>query len=555
MLPVERPLWDYTFARQAFFPGAPLKAVPGPLSLASLTSAGAPVTVVTYAAPAGAIAGALAPAFGGDIYERLHFFPVALALGNVVGVQEREIRIWNAHFSARQLHAIDRTAAEGVLIAAGPVPAELQPLQELAWTVRVTQDGPPIIQATLTFRFDRLQAVPIPVTGNRVTAWIWLADWSEPVIERLHWLTDVLIAHDGSERRRALRAAPRRSYEFSYLASGAARRSLELLLHGWGARVWARPDWHAVTHLGAAASTGATSLTADGTSGFVVGGIALLHDGATRAELIEIAALSPSTITLTRALGQHWPAGTRLYPAHTARLAEAAELAHTTDTLSRGRVRFDDEAPASASTAHGLPSYRGAPLLTLRHNFSEGPDSHFERALSTLDNETGVRFSEDRFGRPATRQSRHFTLRSRAEAETWRRLLQALCGRQGALWLDSATDDLRVVSPISAIAVTLDVEWCGYTLYAQVQIGRRDLRIETSAGTFLRRVLASIELSGSIEQITLDAALGVSLSLTEIRRVSFLQPSRLDADAIEIAWETDTVAQSRAAFRMVPDVL
>jgi hypothetical protein len=396
----------------------------------------------------------------------------------------------------------------------------------------------------------------VSVTGNRVTAWVWLADWSQPVVERLEWLTDVLTAYDGSERRRALRSAPRRSAEFGYAAEGDARRMLELLLHGWGARVWARPVWEALTRLTAAASAGTTTLAADTTGGgFAAGGLAMLHDGTTRAELVEVSAVAAASLTLLRPTASAWPAGTRVYPAHTARLAEAAALRHESGAISTGRARFADEAPAALSTAHGLPTYRGAPVLSLRHDWDETPEIVLDRKLARLDNATGRPLVEDESGRPAPRQSRLYTLATRAEAETWRRVLAALRGRHGALWLDSATDDLRIVAPVAAAAVTLDVRWCGYTLYAQGHIGRRDVRIATTAGVFMRRILSSVELAADVERLTIDAALGVDLTVAQIERVSWLHPVCLDADAAEIAWESDTVARSRVAWRSVPDVL
>ncbi len=556
MVPPERALWDYAFARSAWFGATPVRDGTASLAQASAAPGAGPSTLLGWLGVAVARAGALAPVFGGDWFERLHYSALELALGNIVGVQERLVRVWNAHTRSRQLSAIDRTNAEGVSIVAGAVPTELPPLAEASWTVRVTPQGPPTVAATLTWRWDGAQSVAVLVSGMRVTAWVWAADWSQPVLERYEWLTDVLTAHDGAERRRALRSAARASHEFGYLATGAARQRLELTLHGWGAQVWARPHWPALTHLTAPASAGATTLAADTTgSGFAVGGLAMLHDGALRAELVQVAAIAPAALTLQRPTTGAWPARSRLYPAHAARLAELVQTRHESDGLTTGRVRFDDEAPAALSATHGLALYRGAPVLSLRHDWSEAPDSAFERKLGRLDNLTGLPWVEDQSGRPATRQSRAYLLASRAAAEDWRRVLGALRGRHGALWLDSATEDLRVLAPVGAAEVVIEVQWCGYTLYAQAQPGRRDLRIATSAGVFMRRVLSSIEHTAERERLTLDAALGVDLTAAQFLRVSFLAPARLDADAVELAWETDTVARSRVAWRSVPDDL
>jgi hypothetical protein len=60
---------------------------------------------------------------------------------------------------------------------------------------------------------------------------VWAHQPYGAVLERMSWLTDVLPSFNGAEQRRALRAAPRRSFEFDVMMSAAERRAAENRLH------------------------------------------------------------------------------------------------------------------------------------------------------------------------------------------------------------------------------------------------------------------------------------------------------------------------------------
>lgn len=557
MIPSESILWAYAFAASALFPPAPL--FDGTGGTATLASAAPDARTHAHTTPFGIPtprSGALASTYSADLYHRLHIAPLKIDAGNVIGEQQHSVRVWNAYLYGRALEAIHFLDAEGITLAGGSVPASLPPLSEPAWTVRITQAGPPVVAATLVFDFDGGDAYAMPVTGSRVTAWVWLPDWSEPFLERYVWMTDVLQAHDGAERRRALRLGPRRQVEWSCAVEGSSRRRLENTAHGWGARVWARPDVARGAQLTATAPAGSTALAfATDYMGLSAGDMIMLHDGAQRAEIATVAAVSAGGVVLERPTVGAWSAGSRIYRALASRLDGPLTLTHESDTISRLRVDFADLAPADWPADHGLASYRGAPVLTLRHDWSEQPAHTLHRKLDLIDHEVGGIYWDDESGHPEPVRVREYLLHGRAAIDAFQRLLCALRGRQGVAWIDSGVTDYLAAAPMPGVGVALDIEWSGYALYVAAARGRRDLRIDTTAGVFHRRVIAAEELSGSIERLTLDAPLGVNLNANDFRRISILTPCRLDADAVELAWITDSLARCRIAWRSVPDEL
>jgi hypothetical protein len=98
----------------------------------------------------------------------------------------------------------------------------------------------------------------------------------------------------------------------------------------------------------------------------------------------------------------------------------------------------------------------------------------------------------------------------------------------------------------------MTVEAAGLPRLAAVQ-NRRDIRIELTAGAvYYRRIISAAPgMSLAQEVVTLDSALGVAIAAAQVRRISFMALSRLDADEIEITHlgMADGIATAQTPFR------
>lgn len=491
-----------------------------------------------------------------DFYERIHIIPSTLVLGNISDVQQRAIYVWNAYLDKSQtLTAVTATDAGGLTITApAALPLTFMPLAQWDWVIDVSLAGPPVIDATLVWAFTGLISQAVAITGNRIVAWVWRPNWREGVTERDIWLTDILRADDGSEQRIALRLTPRRSWEFSLLATGAARQWLETALFDWGARVWALPVWTDIARLPTAVALGDTSLPVSTLNrDYTVGGLALLWSSAVRYEIAEVGSLG-ATIGLSKGLRVAWPAGTRVYPMRTARLiAQVEGTSPTADVLAASaQFRIDESVDWPAV----VPSttYRTLPVLEIEPLYTSPRAQHIERLLRTLDNQISQVDVTDPAGIGYPALDYRVRLDTPAARAVWRSITYAVRGSQGVLWVPSWKLDMSVVAAYDATSVSLDVTACGLVQYIQQQPGRRDVRIEARDGTILyRRVIGAVDASTGVERITLDAAMGITGTANDIRRISWLVPSRLDADAVEYAHITAHVSHVQVTFRAVPD--
>lgn len=479
--------------------------------------------------------------FDRDFYNRIHLSVSIMALGNVVGAQQRTVSVWNAYTFGVTLESLVLANSEGIeLIGQGTTPLGFVPLQERAWTVRVSAEGPPTIDATITWSFDIGTTLQLSITGNRVSPWTWRPDWSRGISEALEWATDVLQAEEGDEQRVGRRLTPRQTWSFTATAVDGERQAMEAALAGWGGRAWALPLWPHGSDLKAAAAAGDLQVLANTSAReFVAGGLALLMgDDAFTSEVVEVAEVASDRLVLKRELARSWPFGSVVYPAKSARINDAG-VVRFTGSCSDVSVTFTVASanPHPLIDPASLPQHRGYGVLEDRPDWSQAPSLTPERRLAVSDNIAGVPRITDRSGYPTLRQTLRYAPLGRAQLDRMRRIQYYMAGQLRALWVPSYANDLTLKAVAGIGASGIDVAYCGYTAYLRGLVGRSDVRIETRAGIQYRQVTGSTDLGNGMERLGFDQPLTLLLDpAAELVSISFLSMVRSDSDRLEWAW-------------------
>ena len=380
--------------------------------------------------------------------------------------------------------------------------------------------------------------------------WTTPANWSTPIIERLEWRTDALLAYDGSEQRIALRQTPRRYFEFSFLVPTLlARQKLEAAIASNGSQSWDLPIWTDSTPCTSAVSNGDVVVYAD-TVGrdFVEGGKALLLAANGNTLIINISTLTTTQLNLSSAVVGAWALETAVIPLRTAYLEPSQQVSRFTGSVIYGVARFllDDISTHSTAT---LTQYQSYDVLEIASNWKQDLTLDYQRKMQVVDFGNSV-YRDDESGLPVFIQSHTWALDSRQKITDFRKFLYSRRGRLNALWIPSFMPDLSFVS-LSSV-VYLDVTNIGYTTLYNQSINRRDIRIElTNGNVYYRRIIASAVVSGTVERLTLESGLGVSITADDVEKISFMMFGRLDADAVELAWSWGDYVDVAANFRSV----
>lgn len=493
------------------------------------------------APPQTALSGWFQPVFDLDFYNRLHLSITTMALGNVVGEQQRIVSVWNAFSYGVRLDSLVLANGEGIeLVGQAPPPLAFGPLQERAWSVRVSADGPPTIDATVSWGFDTGTTLVMHITGNRVSPWTWRPDWSRGIGESLEWRTDVMTSEEGDEQRVARRLTPRQTWDFTATATDVERQAMEAALLGWTARAWALPLWPHGADLQADVAAGDRLLQLPSTLGreFVTGGLALLlGEDAFTSEVVEVDQVLANGLQIKRDLARAWPAGTVVYPAKSARITDAG-VVRFTGSCSDASVTFEVASanPYPSIDPATLPQHRGLPVLEDRPDWSVAPTLNPERRLAITDNGDGVPRWVDRSGYPVMRQTLRYAPLGRSQIDRLRQLQYYLAGQQRPLWVPSYANDMDLQALAAPGATNLDIAFMGYTAYLRGLVGRTDIRIETPAGIQYRQITGSTDLGNGRERIGLAAPLQLLLDPAAGVQISFLSVMRGNSDRLEWAW-------------------
>lgn len=490
-----------------------------------------------------------------DYYNRIHIAPSTLELGNVASEQVSTVNLWNAYLVPKVLQSIDGLQ-EGIAVSGqDKPPVGFTALQERSWNVNILPDGPSTIDANVVWQFGTDEAV-LHITGTRIVAFGWLVDWSKPVTESLQWLTDILQSQTGYEQRRSLRLTPRINYDAEFLIYDTERQYFDLAMIGWGAKTFALPVWNQQQWLKVAHAVGGLIIYCDTTNrNFRANRLAILRgQTAFDNETVEIESVLADRLILKRPLQKNWPKGTCLSPAVTVQMTSQPNLIKRTDRMMRTSVAFTVTEAVDHSKALPTTIYRNYPVLEEKPNEQNDLTHSYERLLAQLDNKTGFSLQKDLAQAAFSLYQYDWMTYGRVQQANLRALFYALQGSQKAIWLPTFSNDLTLKAVITANSQTLDTQWCGYTRFAQKQLGRQDIQITLKNKTVLyRRITSATELNSTTERLGVDQPFLNQINVNDILNISFISLCRLSNDTLtfEHINDSDGIAKASVTWRGV----
>jgi hypothetical protein len=491
--------------------------------------------------------GFIMASFDTDYYNNIWIYPNPIDLGNVIDGQTVSIEVWNAYFTPQLLDAITATGDEGLtLVEPVTAPTIFGALENRTYTLIASLDGPAIIDADYTFPFPS-DIVVLHVSGARTVVFAFPPNWASPVEEWFEWLTDMLIAANGKKQFRGLRAHPRWGLGYELALRGDAKRLFDNQLFDRQALAYAVPLWFDGSRLTQPILPDDTTIYLNDTAnrGYAVGQRAIVFVSELVYESFEIEAIAAGTLTAKSGLGEGWPAGTRIYPMRYVRLTQNQTLDRKTAGVRTARVAFESDLGLAGTAADSGDTYRGEPLYLAKPNWAEDLTDEFRRKLQILDFVTNKKFVHDESGRPTIFQSMNWPLLTKAERAAFIQWLYARAGKYHGVWIPTHNADLVVNKFIGPTDSTIDINYCGYSLYIKEQVNRRDIVIWDKSGTtYLHRISSSSKISATVERISIAPdVFGVGLDPADIAKVSFLMYMHLASDRVGIKHLTATVAE------------
>jgi len=381
-------------------------------------------------------------------------------------------------------------------------------------------------------------------------------DWTKDVKETTSYLTDVLVAYSDAEQRRGLRANPRRSLGFPITTTSSRETALlEAILFGSMQNPFALPWWPDALRLSSDLPSGSTAIPLDpSTRLFASGGLAAIWRNAFDNELVSVANVDGSGLTLASGTANDWTANDCLVlPAFLARLASSVDVTRYSSGGIMADFAFSGEAGQVAPAGSWSPEqYLGIDVLEVSPNWTQDSKRTIARSLIVLDSKTGDVTVETKGSSPISAAPIQCFLADRAEVDKFRAFLDRRKGRLVPFFAPSWNQDLILASDVLATDSTIRVDVMNYTRFLFPSPSRRDIAFLAVTGERVyTRILNSVQNSDGTETLTLAAPIGTAFR-KDRTQISFLELVRLATDDVDLSWSSSTFAMASLPTVEVP---
>ena len=488
-----------------------------------------------------AIPGQQAPNFFDDFYNRIHVLPLKIDLQTIASSQTREVSVWNAHVkNSATLDEISISQPAGIEITGEATPFSMNPLKEIFYNVTVGVSGPANINVEILFDFSNVaDPLPLVITGTRAVKFDIVPE--VPVTETWEWLSDLMVATDGSEQRIALRGEVPRielSFKAVFDSKEQIRRFYGDFLAAVG-RLWL-PEYQYTTRTTAKTTAGTNLLYYDNTKTDIRAGEYVLIQTPTNAALVEVASLTVSGALLTSNMLFDIPTDSLIMPGSPALIDNQTALArYAVDDVAEvsfnARLTRQRTVLTRTGSAVSLPQFLGVPVVEKRPLADELVKDEVSTGQVSLDNQTGVqdiisRWDYSRIGGPRTFKVNR--MYAPEEMDYWKTVLAYARGQARKFWMPTYRQDLKVIVTPANAATNYTVEGTQYAEKVYSLPTHRYIEIETSSGTH-RTTIIGASVSGGNSVILFDPAVPTGAGWKVINRISYLLPVRINDDKIE----------------------
>ncbi|XAO36620.1 tail assembly protein [Pseudomonas phage PC1] len=477
------------------------------------------------------------PTFLDDYYNRIHIRPSNINVGNLVSEQQFAIEVWNGFFNSRQLQNIQVQNGGGISLVGAVPPATWAALETKTYQLTVTTDGPPDINAIFHFDWDgTADDGDLRVLGSRIVALPYI--FEAPAKEVLEWKTDVLTTNDGSEQRVRLRKKPRQSFNVTYPIPYQEMARAENLVYGWLTRRWAVALWSEAQQVGTLMA-GTTVINIDTTaSDYRDGALVMIWESNRKSATADVGIVSAGTLTLNRPLAETFN-NPWIVPVRLGRIVGNVSRATSGYNGSLEMTyefsdNIDLDPPAAPTQFLGYDVYFDEALKN-----GEALTDSLQARVDVVDYGTaaGASFyspwTYTRIGRPYK-----FLLQGLQDIWNFRKFLHRRAGRLRPFWVPTFENNMRVAQT-GELTQSIEVYADDYREFAPE---RTHIGILLDDGTWLLRTINAATASGTdTAVIGLDAPININAS--RIRQISFLGLKRLDADRVELQWNSNRVLE------------
>ena len=323
-------------------------------------------------------------------------------------------------------------------------------------------------------------------------------------------------------------------------------------LFGWQGRTFGVPWWHEKTRLTAPAAAGQRLLQVD-TQGLSFGADrpAVMYRGADEFENLDVEEVTPTSILLRNNLTRDWPQGSFVIPVLPAAPQTDIVTTRQLPQYMDSQFRFAAIPGETVVNIPALPapeSYMGHELYTGETNWRGSLTVQYSARRKEVDGVTGPLRIAPKTDFPLVVRGFSWMLRGRAKAQELLAFFGRREGRRFPVWIPSGVEDFKAVADIEAGSSSLRVRPHEHGRLVGRHPARRHVVLILRTGERLPRRILAVEDDTGFSTMTVEPGFDRPVSLSQIKRISYLGLYRLQADSVTFSWATPEVAEVDTQF-------
>lgn len=377
--------------------------------------------------------------------------------------------------------------------------------------------------------------------------WPYAPDWSRGFAVQRAFSTDIQASRDGTEQRRALRMTPRLSAEYHSVVSGGARRTADHHLRLWQNKPVTVPDFARWARLTGSSALGASTLTISPMPPWIAADQSLILCGTGNdLEQVLVDSVAGTTVTLADPLVSAWGSGSVIRPTFfgllngeiqsSRRNRDAADLSIAVESYPGA------EPPRAAGTAWA--TFNGKEVFTLQPDYAQPPSINYVWPVEQTDVGRGRTAQFRPIEQLARRLEADFNGLGLTTATEVEQFFDRMLGRRNAFYLPTYEQDLVLVGSAGGTAIIVEGDLTELDAFDAVAVCLTD-------GTQIYRTISSPVLTSGNTQFTVSSAWPVTLTGSNVARISWMPLVRFASDEMTMTWRTPLSAGTRLTFQQV----
>ena len=478
-----------------------------------------------------------------NLYYRILTSKVNFKFGIITGEKSEVFNLWNGYEHPVTITAIENVNASGVSVVPlnNKLPVTVVPYRSIFLQLVLSANGASTIDGSFNLHFDNGDKVEINVSGSRLVLLNVVPNWDSNFVETFEYKTDVLTSYNKKEQRRSLLSQPRRKVRYSALIQGEVLMQLRNKLHGWHSRAFMMPLWYQMGRLVSGGQIGSMVIeVAENKYDFVAGASICLWQDFNVNELVDIASVSGTTLTLSMPIANNFVAGAKVFPCMNVRMSDQHSIVNATNTVAQ--MEFELVAD-QASLKLPMPkqnaptTYKGVEVLEHTPNWANEVSDEFQANVNVVDYDYGVQhwFSKDSPSLATRKQT--YIMRNYDDVLWWKAFIHRQLGRLTSFYVPSWTMDLVKSGDYISGSNLFDVRDDYLSSIVSSSNERKILRVVANNVVYYLTVTAIREVNG-LAQMELETPINVTIFENQFTQISFMQRCRLASDEIEFNYIT-----------------